>query len=194
MEPSSSRSPGRAHGDALLGRVRATVDAFVPTDDRSRRSKEEVLAAFDTLPAPFDEHADLVHVTGSAIVTGRRGVVLLVHRRLGFWMQPGGHLDPGEAPWDGARRETEEETGLAARHPDAGPMLVHVDVHTAARGHRHLDLRYLLLAPDEDPVPPPDESQQVQWFSWDDASEVADESLRSALVTARDRIGSLALE
>ena len=143
------------------------------------------MAALDRLAAPFDEHADLMHVTGSAIVAGRRGVVLLVHRRLGFWMQPGGHVDPGEAPWEAARRETREETGLAAVHPADGPRLVHVDVHQAARGHTHLDLRYLLLAPDRDPTPAPGESQEVRWFDWDEAFTVGDESLHGALVAAR---------
>ena len=38
-------------------------------------------------------------------------VVLVEHPRLG-WTIPGGHLDPGEAPLDGACRELHEETGL----------------------------------------------------------------------------------
>ena len=87
-------------------------------------------------------------------------------------------------------RETVEETGLAAHHPrdEHGaehPVLVHVDVHPAANGHVHLDLRYLLLAPDQDPAPPPGESQEVQWFSWERALEVGDESIRTALVASR---------
>lgn len=39
--------------------------------------------------------------------------VLLCHRRdLDLWNMPGGALEPGEAPWDGAAREVEEEVGL----------------------------------------------------------------------------------
>ncbi len=177
----------------LVAAVRAAVTAHPGGDAREARSRAEILDALDRLAAPFDEHADPVHVTGSAIVAGRRGVVLLVHRRLGFWMQPGGHVDPGEAPWEAARRETLEETGLAAVHPADGPCLVHVDVHRAARGHTHLDLRYLLLAPDRDPTPAPGESQDVRWFDWDEAFAVGDESLHGALVAARPlarRLGS----
>ena len=124
-------------------------------------------------------------MTASAIVVGSRGTVLHVHRRTGTWLQPGGHIDPGEAPTDAALRETLEETGLAVRHPDTGPCLIHVDVHDAPRGHVHLDLRYLLLAPDDDPAPAPGESQEARWFSWDEAEAVADESLRNALRAAR---------
>ena len=46
-------------------------------------------------------------------------------------------------------------------HPPGGPRLIHVDVHDAAHGHTHLDLRYLLVAPDRDPAPPPGESPEA---------------------------------
>jgi hypothetical protein len=49
----------------------------------------------------------------------------------------------------------------------------------------HLDLRYLLLAPDADPAPPAHESQAVRWFAWDEAFTVGDESLHHALSAAR---------
>lgn len=152
---------------------------------REEASKELFLDELDRLERPCDESADRVHVTASAVVVGRRGTVLHLHRRLGRWMQPGGHIDPGESPADAALREAEEETGLALAHPAGGPRLVHLDVHPAAEGHTHLDLRYLLVGPDDDPAPPPGESPHVRWYDWDEASEVADESLQGALERAR---------
>jgi ADP-ribose pyrophosphatase YjhB (NUDIX family) len=38
---------------------------------------------------------------------------LIHHKRIGAWLPPGGHLDPGELPHQAAVRETMEETGLA---------------------------------------------------------------------------------
>ena len=73
------------------------------------------LTLFDTLDQPFDEDASPIHVTGSAIVTGERGVVLHLHKRLGIWLQPGGHIDSGETPWQAALHETREETGLPVK-------------------------------------------------------------------------------
>lgn len=35
-------------------------------------------------------------------------------RKTGRWGFPGGHVEPGEAPWSAAVRELEEETGLSA--------------------------------------------------------------------------------
>ena len=175
-------------GDAatqLLGRVRAAVDAHVPADEREGESRRRLLELLDTLPSPLDEGADPRHVTGSAVVAGPRGTVLHLHKRLHVWMQPGGHVDPGEGPWEAALRESEEETGLAVAHPAGGPRLVHVDVHQAAKGHEHFDLRYLLLADDADPAPSEGESPHARWFSWPEATALADESLRGALAAAR---------
>jgi 8-oxo-dGTP pyrophosphatase MutT (NUDIX family) len=175
--------------DELWDAVRAAVAARQAADEREVASKARILSELDRLPFPLDEHADPTHITGSAIVVGARGTVLHLHRRMGIWLQPGGHVERGETPWDAARRETVEETGLAARHPDTGPELVHVDVHPAPRGHEHLDLRYLLLAPGDDPSPAAGESPDARWFSWDEASAVADESLRHALRAARHAAG-----
>ena len=65
------------------------------------------------------------------------------------------------------------------------PRLIHVDVHDAANGHTHLDLRYLLIAPDRDPTPPPGESPEARWFGWEEATAVADPALVGALRAAR---------
>jgi len=167
---------------ALVGRVLADVAARVPVDERERASIEHILAVVPRLERPFDEHADPVHLTGSAFIVGPRGIVLLRHRRLGIWVQPGGHVDPGETPWDGALREAREETGLPGlRLVGDAPELVHVDVHDGGRGHTHLDLRYLLTADDVDPAPPAGESQDVHWFAWDAAPAIAEPAMTPIL-------------
>lgn len=172
-----------------VAELRAAVAALEPVDARARRSQERFLAELDRLAAPFDEYADPTHVTSSAIVVGTRGVLLHRHKRLGIWLQPGGHIDPGESPPAAAIRETREETGVPAAHPSTGPVLFHVDVHDGGRGHVHLDLRYLLVAPDVDPTPRPEESQAVQWFPLEKADEIADPGLVGALQLLRSRNG-----
>jgi 8-oxo-dGTP pyrophosphatase MutT (NUDIX family) len=171
--------------DAAVRRLRGVIGDHPAADARERASKEAMLTELDRLERPFDEHAEPTHVTASAIVVGERGVVLHRHRRLHRWLQPGGHVDPGETPEEAVLRECREETGLSVAHPAGGPVLVHVDVHPAADGHVHLDLRYLVWAPDEDPAPAPGESQDVAWFTWDDAVDLSDEALEGALRSAR---------
>jgi 8-oxo-dGTP pyrophosphatase MutT (NUDIX family) len=175
--------------DPLVERVLAAVAARAPVDGRERTSIEQLLAAVPTLARPFDEDADPVHVTGSALIVGPRGIVLLRHRRLGIWVQPGGHVDPGETPWDGALREAIEETGMPVRFLGKEPELAHVDVHAGGRGHTHLDLRYLFEAADADPAPPEGESQEVGWFDWDTAPAVAEAGMAGILAALGARFG-----
>jgi 8-oxo-dGTP pyrophosphatase MutT (NUDIX family) len=171
--------------------LRALVEAHVPSDVRECSSKERFLAELDRLVRPLDRDADRVHVTASAIVAGVRGTVLHRHRRLGRWLQPGGHVDPGERVEETAVREVLEETGLGARHPGSGPALVRLDVH-AAGTHVHLDLCFLLLAEDRDPSPALGESAAVRWFSFAEAEEIADPALRGALRAARAELERVA--
>ncbi|NQY57461.1 MAG: NUDIX domain-containing protein [Ilumatobacteraceae bacterium] len=178
--------------DVVRRRVRADVAGRQAVDAREERSIADFIAAYDELADPFSYEAGRVHVTGSGIVVSARGVLLLRHKRLGLWLQPGGHLEPGETPWDGALRECNEETGLDLDFigvPDRSgvPELLHVDVHEGGRGHTHLDLRYLLGGDERDPAPPEGESQEIDWFSWEAAIDRADPGLRGLLLHLADR-------
>lgn len=170
---------------ATTAGLRALVEGHQPATPREAAAKERFLEELAALSAPCDEHANPTHVTASGIVAGNRGTVLHLHKRLGIWMQPGGHIDAGETPEVAARRETMEELGLDVEHPASGPCLINLDVHDAALGHTHLDLRYLLIAGDEDPSPPPGESPDARWCSWDEAIAMADAALVDALPVAR---------
>lgn len=169
--------------DPLRAAVIRTVAARRPVDGRESRSRHRILVALGRLERPFDTDSDSTHVTGSAVVLGSAGVLLHLHKRLGIWVQPGGHLDPGETPWEAARREAGEETGLGFEPwPGGGPPLAHVDVHSGGRGHTHLDLRYVLhVAGDPTPRPPAGESQEVRWLAWPDALAAADPGLAGYL-------------
>jgi 8-oxo-dGTP pyrophosphatase MutT (NUDIX family) len=190
VRPGVSRPSDRvSNGDHGLPTRRARVTALVAAhpagDAREGLSREIILVEVGRLVDPFAEASDPTHLTASAVVAGRRGVVLHRHRRLHRWLQPGGHIEPGEEPEGTVVRECLEETGLPVDHPSGRPRLVHVDVHHAARGHVHLDLRYLVTAPDLPPAPKPGESQDVAWFSWEEADLLADEALAGALRSAR---------
>jgi 8-oxo-dGTP pyrophosphatase MutT (NUDIX family) len=174
-------------GDRMLNEVIAAVQARAadPVDEREAKSAEMFLREIERLKRPFDEHADPVHITGSALITGPRGVILLKHRKLGIWVQPGGHVDRGETPADAAVREACEETGLEVNLAELD--LAQVDVHPGPRGHTHLDMRYMCHAPDDDPAPPEGESQDVYWFSWDEAIAMADEGVAGLLRARRPK-------
>lgn len=133
------------------------------------------------------------HVTASAFVldpTGRR-ILLIHHRSLGRWLQPGGHYEPPEALPDSALREAVEETGLGGLAVDpwhgASGIPIDIDSHRIpARPERdepehwHHDFRYVVRAPEED-VPRPDlrEVHGAAWRDLQDLGSIAPEALRN---------------
>lgn len=57
--------------------------------------------------------------TAAAFIIHENKVLLVNHKKLGFWLAPGGHLDPGELPHQAAERECFEETGIRVQAVDA---------------------------------------------------------------------------
>ena len=165
--------------------LRGLVAARRPIDARERDSIARFLVEFDILDHPFDEDASPTHVTASAIVTSEGGVVLHLHKRLSMWLQPGGHIDLGEAPWQAALREAHEETGLPVEEGSEPERLIGVDVHPGPRGHTHLDVRYQFSAPPVAPSPPQGESPDVRWFLWSEAIAIAEPGLEGVLRAAQ---------
>ena len=106
----------------------------------------------------LDEHHDALlrscapgHLTSSALVVAAEDhrVLLLEHRKLRRWFQPGGHAD-GEANLArSAWREATEESGIDSLVV-FGPA-IDLDVHEVRppgeAPHLHLDVRYLVVAP-----------------------------------------------
>jgi 8-oxo-dGTP pyrophosphatase MutT (NUDIX family) len=169
--------------DPRSGPLLAEVRQVVPADEHEAAHVELTIDALERLARPFDEHAQADHVTASAFVVSPLGVVLHRHRLLGIWIQPGGHVDPGENPRDGALRETFEETGLRTTHLEP-PVLVHVHVHPGPRGHRHFDCRWLLEATDTTLSPGASESHELGWFLPEAALARCEPELRPGLEKA----------
>jgi len=167
-----------------------------PADEPEAHDRDRILAFVLRHERPFDRAIAEGHLTGSAITVSADGtcVLLLHHRKLDRWLQPGGHGDPEETTGEEvALREAHEESGIRGLglHPTA-PRPLDVDVHDIpARGsepaHEHLDLRYLVVAP-PDAVVSPDlaELREIRWVPWDEVDALSpDHGLRRALAKAR---------
>jgi 8-oxo-dGTP pyrophosphatase MutT (NUDIX family) len=167
-----------------------------PADEDEARDRVRILDFVLRHERPFDRSIPEGHLTGSAITVSADGsrILLLHHRKLDRWLQPGGHGDPGEATGEEvALREAFEESGIAglSLHTSA-PRPLDVDVHDIpARGgepaHEHLDLRYLVVAPGGAAVAPDlAELHQIRWVRWDEVDPLnPDHGLRRALNKAR---------
>ena len=111
------------------------------------------------------------HFTASGFVVSPDGSSLLLihHRRLQRWLQPGGHIDPEDvSPIAAAAREVLEETGIATEPILEG--LIDLDIHpipprAPEPSHEHFDLRFAFRALDADVVAD-EEVNDAAWVPW----------------------------
>jgi 8-oxo-dGTP pyrophosphatase MutT (NUDIX family) len=138
------------------------------------------------------------HFTASAFVLSpdRRDVILIHHKKLGIWVQPGGHVETTDDDLIGAaRREVGEEVGLGELDPfrnDAG--LFDVDIHPIpARklepAHEHFDVRFAFVARTRD-FSRTEEVADVRWVPLGDVATVTrDVSVLRAVKKLSARLG-----
>ncbi|MET8245655.1 NUDIX hydrolase [Streptomyces sp. NPDC005202] len=129
------------------------------------------------------------HITASALVIDpQQGRVLLtLHKKIGMWLQMGGHCEPADETLAAAAlREATEESGIAGLTLlPGGP--VRLDRHHTPCAW-HFDVQYAALAPEGAVEAISDESLDLRWFAYDEVADVADESVLRLLEATRARI------
>jgi len=161
-----------------LARYRALHPEEKPTVERIRALVESRPDCLLRTCAPG-------HITASSWIVSadRRHFLLTHHRKLGRWLQLGGHVDGDADAARSALREAREESGMSRFHWGlvAGELLpIDVDVHAipahgAEPAHEHHDLRFLLVAEEGQPLRCSAESVELRWFPVERLDEVARE-------------------
>ena len=166
VEPDHSAPPSdRPHSMHLLD----LLQSYKTTHPDDPANRERFIKFVEAHPDCLERTLLVGHVTASAwVVDPSRSRVLLVHhRKLDRWLQPGGHVDGSVDTEASARREVLEETGLSDLAP-CGPLPFDLDIHPIpghgqTPAHHHYDVRYAFRLTADQPLVLSDESHEVAW-------------------------------
>jgi len=160
-----------------------------PADAAEESQRVRMLALMESAGDPFRrDHFAPGHFTASAFVLSpdEAELLLILHGKLGMWLQPGGHVEPGDADLaSAARREVAEEVGIdeLALLSD-GPL--DLDIHRIpARAeepeHEHFDVRFLFRAGHRS-LREGEEVKGARWVPLDGVARLhSDESVQRAM-------------
>lgn len=185
---SNPSTPGPEHVSIPPTAVQMLAQAFAEFGARCPTQQTLATAFVDLLgdaEDPFERTRLAGHFTASALVVSGDGARTLLthHRKLGMWLQPGGHADGDRDLTRVALRETEEETGLTGVTvlPGIFDLDRHwIPEHKGVPGHWHYDVRYVVRAGDDETFAVSEESHALAWVPLADVADGAeyDASLR----------------
>jgi 8-oxo-dGTP pyrophosphatase MutT (NUDIX family) len=170
--------------DSDLGRVRQTLLSYAAQDVQQEEVRERMLAFLAKHPENACHRECLEgHFTGSVMLLDAKGETLLLtlHRKLGRWLQLGGHCD-GDANMVGvALREAQEESGIEQIQIDSRPVDLDIHVIPERKGvpeHLHLDVRFVAWAEEGAKEVISDESVELRWVPLGEVAQLSsDESM-----------------
>lgn len=131
-------------------------------------------------PDCYERYLEIGHITASAFIfdPNNQKILLIHHKKLNKWLQPGGHCDGEKDTLSVALKEVQEETGLVI--DNLGQEIFDLDIHTIPAHkdipqHEHFDVRYLLIADSGIPLVQNHETNQLRWIDLQKMSEYTNE-------------------
>ena len=161
----------------------------------------EVVGRFLALLAdpvdPFLRERLAGHFTASSWLVAADGARTLLthHRKLGLWLQLGGHADGDRDLARAALREAEEESGLPGLSIEPGIFDLdrhRIPEHGGVPAHWHYDVRYVVRAGADEAFVVSDESHALAWrdiaaLARDDAADASVRRMAGKWVSRRGR-------
>ena len=138
----------------------------------------------------FQRQNEHGHITASAwtIAVEQNSVLLIHHRKLGKWLQPGGHADGDSNLRAVAQRELHEETGIfeiSSRSCQGECEIFDIDIHLIPAteivptktelSHFHYDVRFLFHTSLSHNINTNSESTAVTWVKLEDLESYTNE-------------------
>lgn len=157
------------------------LSLHAPHDGTEHAALDRLVEFVSREPRCFERSSLEGHVTGSAWIVSEEGAdaVMVHHKSLGRWLQPGGHADGNPDVLAVAWREAREETGLMTLRLVRGSVF-DIDVHSIPATprepeHFHYDVRVLFTAARTEAPVASDESHAVRWVALGEVAAINDE-------------------
>ena len=172
------------------------LDAYAAPDAAQEEMRARILAWIEEHPDDAHQRSCLAgHLTGSVMLMDhdRERVLLTLHKKLGIWLQLGGHCDGDANLVHVAWREAQEESGIEAI--DIDPLPIDLDIHRIPEhkgvpAHLHLDTRFVAYAAAGTREVMSDESLELRWFGLDELQGLGcDASMLRSAERVRERLG-----
>lgn len=128
---------------------------------------------------------ELIDFTVTGFVVFRGKVLLVLHKQLGLWFAPGGHIELHEDPEEALLREVQEECGLDVLIVGSKPEAMSsrtkplhtpafMDIHVIEGVHRHVGMHYFCTSVTDQLKINEAEVRDAQWFSEEDLETLED--------------------
>lgn len=180
--------------ETLHTSAKAVLEQWNTPSSHDESLRHTMLAFLDSAPDGCLRRHAPGHITASSLVVDESltHILLTLHPRVGKWIQLGGHCEPtDDTVIDSALREAREESGIHDLRIDPALLSAHTHPITCSLGvpTRHLDLRFLVVAPDNSPIVRSEESTDLQWWPVDSLPADAEHEIVDHMVSlARERL------
>lgn len=158
---------------------------------------------------PVTEKGDM-HFTVSVYLISDETIpriLLIFHKKLNQWMQPGGHIERKENTITALLHESLEETGIKLdkylpmikKYKNGAldlpvPLYLQqqpIPIHENEPAHYHLDMGYVFKVSYQEPRPAEGESEKIRWFTKTEALGLeTSESVKEAIIKAFDDLSA----
>lgn len=166
-------------------KLQKQLENYQPCNEQEEKDRALMLHYLSE-PDIFTRNNECAHFTASAwmINPTRDKALMIYHNIYHSWAWTGGHADGEEDLLAVALREAREETGVEEIAPvseelfslEIIPVYGHIKNGKYVASHLHLNVSYLLQAPDTAALHcKPDENSGVRWFGLDEVMKASEE-------------------
>lgn len=163
------------------------IKSYVPINKQEEQDQKVMLDYLHLFKENIlTRENEFAHFTSSGFILNesKDKVLMIYHNLYNSWAWTGGHADGEEDLLEVAIKEAKEETGVVNIYPlsteimslDILPVWGHMKKGAYVSSHQHLNVSYLLVASEDDPLRiKEDENSNVGWIPVDEIESYCQE-------------------